>query len=178
MKLVHWLSLVISVSLGFNLAQYYQIANLDYINKILEAQNGLYNLEDWERDSSGKGGAYTTEQVIEARQAGKLDGKIEAILLMSNSTKMTEEQTDAVIQLATDYKKENLENNSSFLSLLSQASFHKGLHSGLEQAENMANAEYERGYHKALEDAACPATGDMKVKKKDIEVEKKPPPSK
>lgn len=80
---------------------------------------------------------YTDDDLVDARNSGKADGKIEALLLISEkkTAELTASQIDRIIDIATRKTKEDLEKNIEFLSLLSQAAYHKGLHSGLEANE-------------------------------------------
>lgn len=112
-----------------------------------------------------------------ARENGKTDGKIEALLMMQNVTQPIDQAfAEKIISIAESPKPDNFENNPSFLSLLSQAAYHKGLHTGLESSAKDVDENYEKGYHKALEDFTCPATGNILVpnseKKLDIPVKK------
>ena len=174
MKTAFWSFLVIAISLAFNVVQYYQISKLEYLSKFSDIRNNLSEDEIRDLARSANQANATAEDLNRAREAGKIDGKIEALLLMSNNpVKLTQDQINVVLESATSATKGNLESNFNFLSLLSQASFHKGLHSGLEQAEEMASTEYEKGYHKALEDANCPPNLEQSKPKTDV---KKQPP--
>lgn len=174
MKSLHWCFLIIAISCGFNLVQYYQISKLEYLNKVFTIEKALAENDIWELRKSNQDMQFTAQHVNQARQAGKIDGKIEVVMMMpQNNVQLTEEQADSLIKAASDAKSEKLEANLNFLSLLSQASFHKGLHTGLDQAEEMASAEYEKGYHKALEDSVCPSTGEFDEKKQQ-QMPKKP----
>jgi hypothetical protein len=162
MKYNNWLVLCISVSMSLNMLQFYQQFVATNENSTQVKPRPL-------KDDEGKNAGdfqFTSRDIDNARQAAKMDGKIDAILMMQNSpAKLTEEEVEKIIDLGTK-SPIDLEKNFNFLSLLSQASFHKGLHSGLDQSEKLANAEYERGYHKALEDGTCPAIGEPVPKAK------------
>jgi hypothetical protein len=102
-------------------------------------------------------------QIIEAREKGKTDGKIEAMLLMNQiKSDLDASQIDSIITIAEKSSIKDLEGNPNFLSLLNQAAFHKGLHSGLDAAKEQIDQEYDNGYHKAIEDFSCPETGTIK----------------
>ena len=162
MKINNWLVLCVSVSMSLNMFQFYQQFAGSNENSTKVKPRPL-------KDDEGRNAGdfqFTSRDIDNTRQAAKMDGKIDAILMMQNSpAKLTEEEVEKIIDLGTK-SPIDLEKNFNFLSLLSQASFHKGLHSGLDQSEKLANAEYERGYHKALEDATCPATGEPMPKTK------------
>lgn len=105
----------------------------------------------------------TSSQIIEAREKGKTDGKIEAMLLMNQiKTDLDANQIESIISIAEKSSVKDLQNNPNFLSLLNQAAFHKGLHSGLDAAKEQIDQEYDNGYHKAIEDFTCPETGSFK----------------
>jgi len=112
---------------------------------------------------------YSLADLQSARESGKQDGKVEAMLMIYSNTEknIDDESIEKIISIAENYPK-NLENNMSFLSLLSQAAFHKGLASGKESSES----NYEQGYHKAIEDFSCPETGKMVVPQKDAKPSK------
>lgn len=117
-------------------------------------------------------------EVYKAREAGKVDGKIEALLLMQNVTQPIDEAfAEKIVSIAESSKPVDLQGNPAFLSLLSQAAYHKGLHVGLETSKEAESEQYEAGYHKALEDFTCPATGNMKTPNdaKQIEIPMKKP---
>jgi hypothetical protein len=162
MKINNWLVLCVSVSMSLNMFQFYQqFAGSN--------EKGGYTKPSSSKDddrTSNNDFQFTSRDIDNTRQAAKMDGKIDAILMMQNSpAKLSEEEVEKIIDLGMK-SPVDLEKNFNFLSLLSQASFHKGLHSGLDQSEKLANAEYERGYHKALEDGTCPATGEPMPKTK------------
>jgi hypothetical protein len=110
------------------------------------------------------------------RNQGKVDGKIEALLMMSkNNTELDEEAVNKIIQLAEQSSVKDVENNPQFLSLLCQAAYHKGIISGEQNALETLEKEYENGYHAAIDDFTCPETGSIKMpSKKDVQNLKKP----
>jgi hypothetical protein len=107
------------------------------------------------------------EDVEFFREQGKTDGKIEAILLMSNQLEpVSQEQADKVLQIAEN-KSGDLHKNPQFISLLCQAAFHKGLAAGEENWREQIDQEYTKGYHAAIDDFTCPETGQFKTPPKD-----------
>jgi hypothetical protein len=112
--------------------------------------------------------------IDKCRQQAKVDGKIEAILMMNHvQINLSEEDAERVIQSAESSNGKDLETNNSFLTLLSQAAYHKGLNVGLESTKKDSNQQFEDGYHKAIEDFTCPETGKIIVPpKKEIDMKK------
>jgi hypothetical protein len=156
MKLFNWLLLCVSISFGLNMVQFYQqYSSSKQVGKTNIVEIQKQEIPDFEKSLDLM--QFSNKDLDQARQSGKVDGKIDAILMMQSSpVKLTEDQIDNIIEIGNKYSGD-IDKNYSFLSLLSQAAFHKGLHSGLEEADKLANEEYEKGYHKALEDAGCPA---------------------
>jgi isochorismate synthase EntC len=104
------------------------------------------------------------DNVKVAREQAKIDGKIEAILMFNNLEMNTNpEDKDSILTFMENKTKDDLEKSPQFLNLLSQAAFHKGLHTGREESEKQKNEQYQEGYHKAIEDLTCPETGKMVV---------------
>jgi len=112
---------------------------------------------------------FTLEDMDNFRRQGKVDGKIEALLLMNKfDDAMNNEQIDKIIEIADKCSTEDLSKNNQFLSLLCQAAYHKGISS----AEENNKEEYEKGYHKAIEDFTCPETGKMTITPKELDIKK------
>ena len=110
---------------------------------------------------------FDLEDINYFRNQGKVDGKVEAMLLMSNNSgQMSEEQIAKIIELAEKKSAETLSADNKFLSLLCQAAYHKGIASGQEASKEEIEKEYENGYHKAIDDFTCPETGKMSVPEK------------
>jgi len=107
------------------------------------------------------------------RTQGKVDGKVEALLLMNKTEKIdfTSEQIDKIIEIA---EKSSVSDNEQFLSLLCRAAYHKGIAAGEEYAKEENAKEYENGYHAAIEDFTCPETGKIVITPKSKEPVKKP----
>lgn len=102
------------------------------------------------------------DNVQTVREQAKIDGKIEAILMFNNlNVKEIPENQDAILAFMENKTKGDLEKSPQFLNLLSQAAFHKGLHTGREESEKQKDEQYQEGYHKAIEDFTCPETGKM-----------------
>ena len=119
---------------------------------------------------------YNASEIVAARENGKIDGKIEALLMMQTSNEPIDDAfAQKVMDLAEMPKVKDFEQNSKFISLLSHAAYHKGLHTGLESAAQEKAEEYESGYHKAIEDFTCPYTGNINMPEKKIEVPSKKP---
>lgn len=108
------------------------------------------------------------------REQGKVDGKIEALLILNknDSVPLEEEQIKKIIEIAEKSSSENLNKDSQFLSLLCQAAYHKGIASAEENAKESIEEEYAKGYHKAIEDFSCPETGKMVVNPKELDMKK------
>jgi hypothetical protein len=132
------------------------------------------NLKDLVLSSKSTNSNELNEDLEKYRQQGKVDGKIEAILMMNNvKMNLSEEDAERVIQSAESANGKDLETNNSFLTLLSQAAYHKGLNVGFESAKKDSNQQFEDGYHKAIEDFTCPETGKIIVPpKKEIDMKK------
>ena len=114
------------------------------------------------QDSKSKD--YSLDDLVQARQQGKIDGKIEAILLVGNNIPdKISDSAESVLEIMKEKTKDELEKSPQFLNLLSQAAFHKGLSTGKEEARKEIEENYEQGYHKAIEDFTCPETGKMRV---------------
>lgn len=119
----------------------------------------------------------TSSDVMNAREQGKVDGKIEAMLMMNKvDLDLNDEKINQIIQIAESSNRKELANSGDFLSLLNIAAYHKGLHSGMESAKVEADEEYTKGYHKAIDDFTCPETGKMaipsNIKKEDLPMKK------
>lgn len=107
------------------------------------------------------------------RNQGKVDGKIEALLMMNKQdTVLEKDQIVKIIEIAEKSSAEALSQNPQFLSLLCQAAYHKGIDSGYESAKEEFGEEYDKGYHKAIEDFSCPETGNMSVPKNKLDLTK------
>lgn len=114
--------------------------------------------------NSNQSVGWSENDIITAREQGKVDGKVEAILMMNKmENQLDENQIGEIIKAAETLNGKEMSADTKFISLLSQASFHKGLHSGLESMKKDIEEEYSKGYHKAIEDFSCPETGKMSV---------------
>ena len=104
------------------------------------------------------------------RSQGKVDGKIEALLMMNKvDVLLKNDQIDKIIEIAEKSSANNLSENPQFLSLLCQAAYHKGISSTEEYKEE----EYTKGYHKAIDDFTCPETGKITLPpKKELDMTK------
>ena len=128
MKSIHFVLIGLIFSVGINCVQFYKIAHSATQSKKLN-ETEIIEISKLFAESQ-----ITNDDLNQARQYGKADGKAEAIMLMSNkNNNMNTSQIEKIIAIAEQSKRNELESNSSFLSLLSQASFHKGLHSGKEE---------------------------------------------
>lgn len=168
-------------SLAFSLVLWFENQRLNEKYIAQSAENGeikeMIRISKISKHSSYKEWEiFGLEDVEFFRNQGKVDGKIEAILMMAkNNNELDAESVNKIIELAEKSSVKDSENNSQFLSLLCQAAYHKGIISGEENALEKIEKEYENGYHAAIEDFTCPETGSIKMpSKKDLQNMKKP----
>jgi hypothetical protein len=69
MKSLHWCFLIIVISCGFNLVQYYQISKLEYLNKVFTIEKALAENDIWELRKSNQDMQFTAQHINQARQA-------------------------------------------------------------------------------------------------------------
>jgi len=174
--LAGWIS-----SLGFCLVLWFENRSLSdkfiaesaqkhEIKAIVEAsKNQKYSLgKEWE--------IFGLEDVEFFRTQGKVDGKIEAILMMSrNNAEIDESMATRIIEIAENASAKEIGNDPQFLSLLCQAAYHKGISTGETNALDSIEKEYEKGYHAAIEDFTCPETGSVKVPSQKEKIDMKKP---
>lgn len=149
-----------AVSSTFNVLLMYENVKI----KRLFSDYIYLNSKSSDEDYKWNGKAVTESEVAAAREQGKVDGKIEAILMINKMDQNAESNNfEEILKFSEGLTCKELSADSRFISLLSQAAFHKGLHSGMESAKKDIEDEYTNGYHKAIEDFTCPETGKMSV---------------
>lgn len=131
----------------------------DYVQKS-ELTNLLMTLKS--KSSKNDWDIFGIEDMNNFRSQGKLDGKVEAILVMNNTdiNNMSEEQINKVIEIA---EKSPQSESGQFLSLLCRGAYHKGISIGEQNAREDIEQEYEKGYHAAIDDFTCPETGKIVI---------------
>jgi hypothetical protein len=141
-------------------------------NNQLEISKLIISLKDSSVSSKKDWDIFNLEDVEFYRNQGKVDGKIEAMLIMGSAkTNIDKNQINKIIELAE--RSSSLEDNSQFLSLLCQAAFHRGLSVGQEESVKSSDDAYSDGYHKAMEDLSCPETGKMTIpSQKELDIKK------
>jgi thiamine biosynthesis lipoprotein ApbE len=133
--------------------------------EIMQQVNGAKKTTEWQ--------LFDLDDINYFRNQAKIDGKVEAMLLMINtSNEITEQQASKIIELAEKKSAETLSTDKQFLSLLCQSAFHKGMSTGQEVAKEEMEKQYEDGYHKATEDFSCPETGKIVIPEKKIDMNK------
>ncbi len=164
---IGWLlSLVISVFLAYeNINLRSSHMGRIELTEIVRQVNGPKKTTEWQ--------LFDLDDINYFRNQAKIDGKVEAMLLMSNtSNEITEQQASKIIELAEKKSAETLSTDKQFLSLLCQSAFHKGMSTGQEVAKEEIEKQYEDGYHKAIEDFSCPETGKIVIPEKKIDMNK------
>ena len=96
------------------------------------------------------------------RSQGKIDGKVEALLVMNSTplTNISQDQIDKILEVA---EKAPQSEDGQFLSLLCRAAYHKGMTTGEQNAREDIDKQYENGYHAAIDDFTCPETGKIVI---------------
>lgn len=149
-----------AVSSTFNVLLMYENVRI----KRLFSDYIYINSKSSNEDDKFNSKAITESDVMAAREHGKVDGKIEAILMLNKMDQTIESNNiEEILKLSESLTAKEASTDGRFISLLSQAAFHKGLHSGMESAKKDIEDEFSNGYHKAIEDFSCPETGKMSV---------------
>jgi hypothetical protein len=140
--------------------------NLLYSQQVVHGYNNSQSKRgDWD--------IFNLEDMDRFRKEGKLDGKIEALLLMDKFDGTIEnEQVNKIIEIAEKSSADSLSTNPEFISLLCRAAYHKGISSMEQSNQEMLEEEYTKGYHKAIDDFTCPENGNMIVPKKNLDMNK------